>query len=129
MAELGGSRDLMSFRSVGDLTAKRYHIARSAGDRFCGVASVATDSKIVGIIDNAPSSGQAAAVCYGGETKLVAGGAAVSSNAWVSVNSAGRAVDAASGDMVVARALQASAADGDVISVLAYKPFRLSGAI
>lgn len=129
MAEYGGHRHLMSYRSADDLTAKRFHIARSAGERFCGIASVSTDSKIVGIIDNAPASGQAAAVCYSGEMQLVAGGSAVGSNAWVTANSAGRAVNAASGDMVVARAMQASAADGDVISVVAYNPFRLSGAV
>lgn len=130
MAQMAADRRLESFRAVADLSGKRYHIMRATGERTCNIASLATAAfgvGIVGVLENAPTSGHAATICVDGETKVTAG-ASFSVNALLTTNGSGRAIAAASGDLVVGRARVAAGADGDVVSCHV-DVWRLSGAI
>jgi hypothetical protein len=128
MAELGGDRRIESWKAVADIP--RYHVVRATGERTCNIASHAAAAfgvGIVGVCENAPSSGQHASLCVNGESKVVAG-ASYSVNALLTTNGSGRAIAAASGQQVLGRARQAAGADGDVTSVYV-DVYRLSGAI
>lgn len=130
MAELGASRRTESWRSVADLSDKRYHIMRATGERTCNINSdpaVSFGAGIVGILENAPTSGHAASICVDGETKVVAG-SAFAVNALLTSSASGRAVTAVSGQLIVGRARMAAAVDGDIVSCHV-DVWRLSGAV
>jgi hypothetical protein len=132
MAESGNFTSY-SFRAAADLSACQWHVMRvvAAGPPpTCNIASNAAAAMgvgAVGVLQNAPASGEPATVAYEGFGKIVAGAA---TTAWglLTTDASGRATDAASGDLVVARGVEVGAS-GQVISAIYYKPFRLSGAI
>lgn len=102
----------------GDLSAKQYHIVEKG--TTAGQVSVCNSAGDVpyGVLQNKPTSGQAAAVMLDGTTKLVAGGA-ISVGDAVGTKSDGRGVTkTANNDHMIGRAKTASAADGDVIEVM-----------
>ena len=110
-----------------DLSAHQYGAVRGAGANACNIASFATDSDILGVLQNKPKSGEAATVAYAGISKVLAGAAITVWNA-VTVNGSGRAITVTSGSMCMGQAIEAAGADGDIISVLLAKPVRWAGA-
>lgn len=97
-----------------DLSAKQYFIVKvdSSGD-----AVLAGDGEAaIGILQNKPTSGDAATVAVSGVSKCEAG-ASITAGALVSSDASGNVVTAATGDIVLGKAL-ASADDGDIIPVL-----------
>lgn len=119
--------EALTAEAAADLSSKRYHIMRLSGRLQTNQASDATGSSVFGVLQNAPKQGEAATLAYRGMSKVVAGGA-ISVNAIVTTNGSGRAAAVASGQMAVGRALEASGADGDQISVLLFPPVRWAGA-
>lgn len=98
------------------LTSAKYHIVQLDASGEIEIAEGATDL-IVGILQNAPASGGAAIYRFGGTSKLVVGGV-VTLGDWVTAKSDGRALTTTTdGDIVVGRALETSAADGEIIEV------------
>lgn len=120
MAESGVFQSL-TFKSAEDLSAKRYHIVVASGSAFgeinptIGQALAATNTNIVGVLVTDPSSAQFGTVVYDGKCKVTAGGA-ITVGVTITTNGSGRAAAAASGDMVIGRALEAGVTDGDVIT-------------
>lgn len=112
--------------AAADLRQKQYHVLRAAGAGTTDVASNAAGGvdDVIGVLQNKPNSGQAAAVGYEGETKLVVGDV-VTVNANLAPNGVGRVIDAASGDYVVAEALEAATTDGEVIRALLSIPAKM----
>lgn len=110
-----------------DLSAKQYHFVRFSGANLTNQASEAVNSGLAGILLNKPQAGEFASIQYAGKTKITAGGA-ITANDIVTTNGSGRAATVASGQMAAGRALQTAGADGDVIPVLLFPPFRWSGA-
>jgi len=121
---------LLAMKAAADLSAAQFHLVRvsdNAGQ--VNIGSLATHSSLIGILWNAPNAtGRGASVAYDGLAKVTLG-AAVNSLTWFTTNGSGRAVAAASGDMCAGRLLETGGADGEIVSCLLYKPFRLSGAI
>ena len=98
-----------------DLSGKQYYIVQLAADGDVEVGEGATDL-IVGVLQNKPQSGEAALYRFGGTSKVIAGGA-VTVGAWVTSDSAGKAVATTTdGDITIGRALEA-ADDGDIFEV------------
>lgn len=99
------------------LAAKQYYIVKQHTDGTMILAAAGTD-KLVGVLQNAPAVGQAALVRFLGTTKVVAGGT-ISVGAWVTADSAGKAVATTSAsDVVLGTYLgTGSASAGDVIEV------------
>ena len=103
-----------------DLSTKQYTFVKlnSAGEAIA--AAAATDIPI-GVLQNAPTSGQEAEVLVVGGTKVVAG-AAIGEGALVGTSSAGKAVALVAGTdttkYVVGTLLTESAADGNIVTAV-----------
>jgi hypothetical protein len=69
----------------------------------------------IGVLQNDPDTDEIANVLDSGISKVVAG-AAFDADAFLTTDSEGRFVTAASGEHIVARALQAAGAAGDIVS-------------
>ena len=112
-----------------DLSAHRYSIMRATSERGVNVCSLNTAVEMFGVLQNKPESGERAQVAIGGVCKVRAG-AAITANKMVTCNASGSAVTLPnSGVMALGRALEAAAADGDIISVLITGPVRWAGAV
>ena len=131
MAEHHADQLTETFEAAASLVNQLYHfVALSDGVRQVNMASLKTWTGNVGILVNAPAAaGRHATVQYGGRGKVTAGAAVASVGVFLSTNGSGRAVASGSGDMVMGTALETAAADGDLISIQACKPWRLSGAV
>lgn len=125
---VSGELQTIALDAAADLSGKRYHWVRGSAAGQCNQASLATNSALLGVLQNKPESGERATVGYFGKSKITAG-ASVTAMALVTTNSSGRCVAVASGGMAGGRALEAAGADGEVISVLLFPPVRWAGAI
>ncbi|MCK4454537.1 DUF2190 family protein [Candidatus Parcubacteria bacterium] len=99
-----------------DLSAKQYYFVQmdSSGDMEIGEG--ATDL-LLGVLQDKPESGQAGTYRHEGTTKVVASGA-IAIGADVTSDAAGKAVTTTTqGDKVKGIALEAAAADGDIIEI------------
>ena len=106
------------------LASNQYYmvkLASTAGEVIVGAAN--TDA-IIGVLQNDPADGEAAAIGVGGVLK-VAGEASVSAGNWVTCSSTGRAkATTTDGDVVLGTALDATSSAGDIIRVV-FWPGRL----
>jgi hypothetical protein len=103
-----------------DLSAKQYTFVKLNSDGAVIAAAAATDLPI-GVLQNAPTSGQEAEVLVVGGTKIVAG-AAIAEGAQVGTSSAGKAVALVAGTdttkYVAGTLLTESAADGNIVTAV-----------
>lgn len=127
MAQFGRQETLTGVEAAADLSGKQYHFVRYSAANKVDQASLATDSALVGVLQNKPKAGEFATVAYAGLSKVVAG-AAITAGDIITTNSSGRAATVASGQMAAGRALEAAGADGDIITALLFPPVRWSGA-
>ena len=67
------------FTASADLSAKQYHFVKMSGNNTVTVCAAITDVPI-GVLQNAPTSGQAAEVCLFGITKVKADGTLAAGN-------------------------------------------------
>ena len=112
----------------GFASGAQYHIARLAAANLVNVASLKTDSAMVGVTLTKPGNpGENVTVMFEGIAKVTAGGT-LTANALLTTDGSGRAVAAGSGDMVFGRALTAGAS-GNVVSAIIFPPVRWAGAI
>ena len=103
-----------------DLSAKQYYFV--AVDTNGKAVLTGDDGNPVGVLQNKPTSGQAATVCVYGVTKLYIGtesGLGAGYNVGCDSNSAGKVTDTGSFRMGVA--LEDPTADGDIVSILLQK--------
>lgn len=107
--------------TAADLSALQY---RFVFENTSGLAAqvVTQGVKATGVVQNKPTSGQAATVAYDGITKLVAG-AAVAAGAEVMSDNVGRGITATTGNRVLALAETAAGAAGEIISVRLTDPY------
>ena len=130
MAVFGPVKSFTSV-AVADLTNNLYHIVRHAGENQTNIASNAAAAfsvGAIGVLQNNPNSGQHVTIGYAGESKVVAGGS-ISAGVQFTTNASGRATAAASGDLVVGRALTAAGANGQIFRALLTPTWRLNGAV
>jgi len=103
-----------------DLSSKQYTFVKLDSSGQAVAASGATDIPI-GVLQNAPTSGQEAEVLIVGGTKIVAG-AAIGEGALVGTSAAGKAVALVAGTdttkYVVGTLLTESAADGNIVTAV-----------
>lgn len=102
------------FTASADLTTKQFHAVKVSGEftlTFSGAGE-----KSYGILQNDPDDTEAANAERDGVSKAVAG-AAYAAGANLMANAAGRLITATSGNHVVAQALEAATADGDICTV------------
>lgn len=114
-----------TLEAAADLSAKQYHIVRASGANLANQASLNTDAAIVGVLQNNPQSGEGASIKDSGVGYVVAGGS-ITVNDRLTTNSSGRAATAASGQVVIGRALEAAAANGDKIQAIYNAPWELA---
>ena len=103
-----------------DLSTKQYTFVKLDSSGQAVAASGATDIPI-GVLQNAPTSGQEAEVLIVGGTKIVAG-AAIGEGALVGTGATGKAVALVAGTdttkYVVGTLLTESAADGNIVTAV-----------
>ena len=90
-----------------------------------GVALASSGGKCDGILQDKPLAGQACEVAIDGMSKVVAS-AALAKGVNVAVGTSGKIKAAASGDYILGTLMEASSADGDIVSVLMTRPGRLA---
>lgn len=117
MATGGEFFALPGLLATGSLAAAQYYpVKPSTTAGYVKVATAAAD-KVIGILQNDPTAGQAALVAVHGLCKGIAGSASVAAGDRLTVNSSGLLPTTTGGNNVVAVALEASSAIGDIISV------------
>ncbi len=118
MAFEGALQCIPGLKASADLSAKQYYGMKMSGDGTCTVCAAITD-KVVGVLQNAPTSGSAASVADRGVTKMLAGGT-IAAGDIVGVTNAGKAVTIVPGtdttQYVLGQAVTGGA-DGEYISV------------
>lgn len=101
-----------------DLSAKQYHFVKLASATTVDVCSAITD-KPIGVLQNTPTSGQAAEVCIFGITKVVADGVLAAGNL-IGTSSDGQADAIAAGTdttvYTMGQAIEAAAA-GNIVTM------------
>ena len=103
----------ISYPAAADLSSSQHFVVvLSSGEAaLSGTAAIP-----LGVLQNKPESGQTASVRVEGISRAVAG-AAIAEGAAVASDANGKLRTAVSGDYPVGQALEAAAADGDVIAV------------
>ena len=100
-----------------DLSAKQFHIVQMDSSGDAEVAEGATDL-LLGVLQNTPESGQEATIRFIGTTKVIAS-AAIAIGANVTAANDGEAVTTTTDkDIVIGVALEAAAAQGDIIEIM-----------
>lgn len=107
-----------SFQAAADLSTKRYHGVKLNADGDLVLATAGTDN-IIGVLDSDTKLGHTADVVLvnGAGTFKVKAGADVAAGALITVNNAGQAVTATSGDRAFGRAIYA-AVTGEIFEYL-----------
>ena len=99
-----------------DLSEKQFYIVQMDSSGDMEVAESATDL-LLGVLQDKPESGQAGTYRHKGTSKVVAS-AAIAIGAYVTTTNAGKAVTTTTqGNKVIGIALEAAAADGDIIEI------------
>lgn len=115
-----------SFQTGASLASNQFYIVASTGANLVNlcVSSTAGAAGPLGILQNAPSSNQAANVRLIGKSKLVAGGA-ISVGAFVTATTGGTGLAAStSGQRCIGIANTASTGAGQVIEVVMLGPLQ-----
>lgn len=121
----GGPFEAVTLEADADLSDYQYRVMRISGARRCNVNTGDTNTTVIGVLQNNPSSQQAATVAFIGRSKVKCG-AAVTAGGYITSNASGKAIDAGSGDMVIGRALEATNAEDEVFQALLQPAFRLA---
>jgi hypothetical protein len=109
-----GLKNSFSLPAGADLTGKQFHavVVNSSGN----AAAAAANALAVGILQNKPTTGQPATICYDGVSKAAIG-ATVVAGAKLASDAAGKLITATTGQAVVGVAL-AGGATNDIIPVI-----------
>jgi len=108
--------DDLTLNTATDLSALQYHVVKISAEQTCAAATADTDVPL-GILQNKPTSGEAARVRTAGKSKAVAG-AAITVGDRLEVNASSRVITWATSGFVVGKALQAAAANGETIEIV-----------
>ena len=101
-----------------DLSAKQYMIVSYASTAGEVIAAAGTNETYVGILQNDPGDGEAAEIVVGGESYAVASDGSITVGLALDSDSTGRVNSTATDDRnIIGRALEASAAAGDLIRI------------
>lgn len=99
-----------------DLSAKQFFFIETSSSSEAALSGAG--EVVTGVLQNKPdAAGKSASVRVYGVSKVTAG-AAITAGAEVSSDANGKAATSTTGDYIVGIALEAAAADGDIIAVL-----------
>ena len=113
---------LPAVTAAADLSAQQFRFVKVTAAEQVNLAGAG--EAVAGVLQNKPTSGQAASVWGTGSTTKVVCGAAVTAGADVTPDANGDAVTAASGNYIAGKALDAGAGAGSIISVQLTQPGR-----
>lgn len=121
---------ILSFVAGADLSGKQYFGVKLNGTTersiVLGGSNEGTADGVIGFLQDEGVSGAFLGVAVEGTSKAVAAGV-IAANALVKLDAAGKIVTGGAGsDKNVAIALEAAAADGDIIEVMLLKPHLLT---
>ena len=114
------AQTIITLEAAADLSAKQYYFV--AVDTNGKAALTGDDGNPIGVLQNAPTAGQAASICVYGVTKLYIGtesGLGAGYNVGCDSNSAGKVSD--SGSYRLGVSLEDPTANGDIVSILFQK--------
>jgi hypothetical protein len=116
----GGIGNVVSFKAESNLSAKQYHGVRLTAANTAGTSSIAGTDRILGVLVNKPSAaGVPADVQIDGVAKVITS-IAVSAGDLLICGTDAKFAKIAAADLansfIAAQALEASTADGDIIS-------------
>lgn len=124
--EFGQQETWPAVTAATDCSALQYRVMRFAAAETCNIASNAVSADRfeapAGILQNNPTSGHAATIAFFGPSKAWAG-ATINAREYLTTNGSGKAIEAASGDVIIGRAIEAAATD-DIFSVMLFPPVR-----
>lgn len=112
--------DLGTTSASADLSAKQFYLVDVSGDNTVIVASSAGQA-VLGVLQNAPESGQAANVRVYGVSKVVVGTGDITAGDLVQTDASGTAIAAASGDYSIGICLVGASA-GENATILVTGP-------
>lgn len=125
--EFGGQETWPAVTAANDLTGYQYRVMRFAAGETCNIASNAVSADKfeapAGILQNNPSSGRAATIAFFGPSKAVAG-AAVAARKMITTDGSGMVIEAVSGNLIIGRSIEATAAALEVFSVMLFPAVR-----
>jgi len=108
-----------------DLSSAQYKVVKLASTAGEVVLVAATSTLAIGILQNDPADTEPADVCVSGVCKAVAGPTDVAFGDVLGHDSTSRVSDHTTDNRpILARALEASSAAGDIIRVLVHNPVR-----
>lgn len=108
--------ECVSKKANADLTGKKYYVVKLSAAQTVDLCSAITD-KAFGVLQDEPkAAGRDCSVAIGGTSKVVAG-AAITAGAYVACTAAGKVQTAVSTQYPIGQALDAAAADLDIIEI------------
>lgn len=116
MALKGVTEDI-TYTAAADLRTHKNKIVRIAADGEINLSGAAS-ATMIGVLQNDPNTGEAAAVAIRGEPKVIVGGAVGSAGLYLKSDANGLAVVAASGDNAIGISQETAAGSGTLIRML-----------
>ncbi len=118
--EIANAAVKITLPAGGDLSSSQYTFVKVNGSGQAIACSAATDTPI-GVLQNAPASGEAATITVVGGSKVVAG-AALDEGAAIGTDSSGKADAKTAGadttEYVVGQVISAAGADGEIATAI-----------
>ena len=121
-----GQQRSFTLQAAADLSGFQYCAVRLSAAGKTNLASLNTDSSVVGVLQNKPQNNENATISYGGLSKVVAGGTLTAGDI-ITVYGSGRAIIVTSALIAIGRCLETAAA-GNIFSALLFPPVRWTGA-
>lgn len=110
----------LTLEAAADLSSSQYCAVNVDGNGKAALPSVG--GRIVGVLQNDPTSGKEATIQFLGATKMVAAGA-ITAGAWVKVDATGKAVSTSTAtDEVVGICLTAAGGANELATILLIGP-------
>lgn len=110
----------LNFTLVAAGAVPRYHIVQGTSGTNMGGLATAVTQALVGVSQNDPAAaGEHLSIAPLGRSRITVG-ASLGAFARLTTTASGRATFAASGNVVIGYALEAAAADGDVIEAMIF---------
>lgn len=101
-----------------DLSSNQYHFVKVDTSGKAALAITSTAQEVLGVLQNKPSSGQAASVMIDGVSKVVAAGSTMAAGDLVTNSTAGRATPHTAGDMIIGTVIYGSSGStGRILTV------------
>lgn len=118
MAYEGPQVKIPGLTASADLSAKQYLFVKMSGEKTVTVCSAATDNP-VGVLQNAPTSGAEAEVCFSGVTKII-GTADLNYGDQIGTSSGGHAVAKSAGttDYIVGKVILGNGGAGGYVTAV-----------